>query len=71
MIIERPAAARGTVDLGWLRSRHSFSFGHYHDPAWMGFGPLRRAFREDRAALDARNEDRAALAARNKDGANG
>ncbi|QIL19827.1 pirin family protein [Thermomonas sp. HDW16] len=41
MIIERPAAARGTVDLGWLRSKHSFSFGHYHDPAWMGFGPLR------------------------------
>lgn len=41
MIIERPSAARGDVDLGWLRSRHSFSFGHYHDPAWMGFGPLR------------------------------
>jgi hypothetical protein len=41
MIIERPSAARGTVDLGWLRSKHSFSFGHYHDPAWMGFGPLR------------------------------
>ena len=41
MIIERPSAQRGHVDLGWLRSRHSFSFGHYHDPAWMGFGPLR------------------------------
>ena len=41
MIIERPSAQRGTVDLGWLRSKHSFSFGHYHDPAWMGFGPLR------------------------------
>jgi redox-sensitive bicupin YhaK (pirin superfamily) len=41
VIVERPSAARGTVDLGWLRSRHSFSFGHYHDPAWMGFGPLR------------------------------
>ena len=41
MIVERPSAARGEVDLGWLRSRHTFSFGHYHDPAWMGFGPLR------------------------------
>ena len=41
MIIERPATSRGEVDLGWLRSRHTFSFGHYHDPAWMGFGPLR------------------------------
>ena len=41
MIIERPASARGEVDLGWLQSRHTFSFGHFHDPAWMGFGPLR------------------------------
>ena len=41
MILERPSAARGDVDLGWLRSRHTFSFGHYHDPKWMGFGPLR------------------------------
>ena len=41
MIIERPAAARGEVNMGWLQSRHTFSFGHYHDPAWMGFGPLR------------------------------
>ena len=41
MIVERPTAARGEVDLGWLRSRHTFSFGHYYDPAWMGFGVLR------------------------------
>lgn len=41
MIVDRPAAARGEVDLGWLRSRHTFSFGHYYDPAWMGFGVLR------------------------------
>ena len=41
MIIERPASARGEVSAGWLRSRHTFSFGHYYDPQWMGFGALR------------------------------
>ena len=41
MIIERPSGARGEVRLGWLQSRHTFSFGQYYDPAWMGFGPLR------------------------------
>lgn len=41
MVVERPGGQRGEVSLGWLRSRHTFSFGHYHDPAWMGFGPLR------------------------------
>ena len=41
MVVERPAGQRGEVSLGWLRSRHTFSFGHYHDPAWTGFGPLR------------------------------
>ncbi|MFC3550288.1 pirin family protein [Lysobacter cavernae] len=47
MIIERPATTRGQVAIGWLDSRHTFSFGHYHDPAWMGFGPL-RVINEDR-----------------------
>jgi hypothetical protein len=41
MIIERPFALRGEVALDWLHSRHTFSFGHYYDPAWMGFGVLR------------------------------
>ena len=53
VIIERPSAARGAVHAGWLDSRHTFSFGHYHDPQWMGFGPL-RVINEDRVAPGAR-----------------
>jgi redox-sensitive bicupin YhaK (pirin superfamily) len=49
MIVARPAAERGRVDLGWLDSRHTFSFGQFHDPRWMGFGPL-RVINEDRVA---------------------
>lgn len=49
MIVERPSATRGVVDAGWLDSRHTFSFGHFHDPKWMGFGPL-RVINEDRVA---------------------
>jgi redox-sensitive bicupin YhaK (pirin superfamily) len=49
MIIERPSAARGDVSAGWLKSQHTFSFGHYHDPQWMGFGAL-RVINEDRVA---------------------
>lgn len=41
MQVLRRADERGVADFGWLHSRHSFSFGHYHDPRHMGFGPLR------------------------------
>lgn len=37
----RPSAARGHAELGWLSTRHSFSFAHYYDPRFMGFRSLR------------------------------
>lgn len=41
MITTYPSETRGLADLGWLKSRHSFSFGHYYDPERMGFRSLR------------------------------
>jgi hypothetical protein len=41
VITIRPAAERGRTDWGWLDSRHTFSFGEYHDPRHMGFRSLR------------------------------
>jgi redox-sensitive bicupin YhaK (pirin superfamily) len=41
MLAIRKAEDRGTASLGWLRSKHTFSFGHYYDPRHMGAGALR------------------------------
>lgn len=40
MIELRRAAERGVANFGWLDSRHTFSFGHYHDPKQVGFSDL-------------------------------
>jgi quercetin 2,3-dioxygenase len=41
MITVRKAGERGRTNIDWLNSWHTFSFGDYYDPKWMGFGPLR------------------------------
>ncbi len=47
MLLIRRSADRGRANLGWLDSRHTFSFSEYQDPRFMGYGPL-RVINEDR-----------------------
>ena len=36
----RKSSERGSNNISWLESYHSFSFGHYYDPKWQGFHNL-------------------------------
>lgn len=40
MMRVRKAEERGLTSIDWLKSYHSFSFGHYYNPAYTGFGNL-------------------------------
>jgi len=41
MIRYHKASSRGQTTIDWLDSRHTFSFGEWHDPDQMGFRALR------------------------------
>lgn len=49
MITIRRAEERGLSNLGWLDSRHTFSFSDYYDPKHMGFRTL-RVINDDRVS---------------------
>lgn len=41
MLTTYPFEGLGQADFGWLKARHHFSFGHYHNRNRMHFGVLR------------------------------
>lgn len=43
------AEERGSVEMGWLKAKHYFSFGSYYNPSKMGFGAL-KVINDDRIA---------------------
>ncbi len=47
MIKLRKSQDRGQVKIDWLDSYHTFSFGNYYDPEYMGWRAL-RVINEDR-----------------------
>ncbi|HEY0062300.1 MAG TPA: pirin family protein [Telluria sp.] len=49
MLEIRKNEERGVANHGWLQSKHTFSFGDYHDPRHVGFGPL-LVINEDKVA---------------------
>ena len=49
MLKIRKFAERGHVKLSWMDTRHSFSFGSYYDPSFMGLRNL-RVINEDKIA---------------------
>ncbi len=49
MITPWPGSQRGSFQLDWLDSHHTFSFGDFYDPAKMGFRHL-RVLNEDHIA---------------------
>src|SRR5438094_5467638 len=49
MLTVRKGSERGTTRIGWLDSRHTFSFGDYQDPRHHHFRTL-RVINDDRVA---------------------